>query len=97
MNSLLNNSMRFCPEIAGREQAVAASVRELQQGQVISGNRSWCAAPASAAGAPAAAVALDLLLLGRSKFSQSLHNIVKHLSGLTEFFRTTCIPSAQEF
>jgi hypothetical protein len=32
-----------------------------------------------AGGAPAVAVALDLLLSVRSKFSQSLHNIVTHL------------------
>jgi len=97
MNSLLNNSMRLRPVIAGRGHAVLASAGETQQGEVVSGNMPRREAPALAVGAPAVAVALDLLLIGRSRFSQSLHNIVKQLSGLTEFFRTTCIPSAQEF
>ena len=97
MKNILDIARRLGPTLAGDGAAVSASAGETQQGEVISGNMPRREALALAVGAPTAAVALDLLLLGRSKFSQSLHNIVKHLSGLTEFFRTTCIPSAQEF
>jgi hypothetical protein len=97
MNNPLNISMRLRPVIACGERAVSASARERQQGEMISGDMPQREALAPAVGAPATAVALDLLLLGRSKFLQSLHNIVNQLSGLTEIFRTTCIPSAQEF
>jgi hypothetical protein len=71
--------MRLRRAFAGDGHAVPASARETQQGAVLSGSTSWLDESEWAAGAPAAAVALDLLLSGRSKFSQSLHNIVKHL------------------
>jgi len=79
MNRHLNNSMRLLPVFAGDGHAGPASARETQQGAVISGYMPRCDEPAWDAGAPAAAVALDLLLSERSKFSQSLHNIVTHL------------------
>jgi hypothetical protein len=40
------------------------------------------------------ATALDLLLIGTDRFAQSHHNFVKHSKGVTEIFRTMCIPCA---
>jgi hypothetical protein len=83
MNAFLNIPICSRPALACDDQAVAASARETQHGAVISGNKAWkhCPPPANvpAAFAPKSAMASDLLHLGRSKFSQSPHNIVKPL------------------